>query len=82
MRFLCFLFLIAFAGAVGIFAWQNQQEITLQFFEWTTTASVAAAVGVAYGLGMLSGWSVVGIVRRSFRRVTEERHQRAPGTLS
>jgi hypothetical protein len=75
MRLLCFFFLIAFAGAVGIFAWQNQEQIILQFFDWRLTASIAATVGVAYALGMLSGWSVVGILRRSFRRVADESHR-------
>jgi hypothetical protein len=71
MRFLCFLFLVVFAGAVGVFAWQNQQEVTVGFFDWGVTASVAAVVGIAYVLGMLSGWSVVGMVRRSIHRVTD-----------
>ena len=71
MRFLCLLFLIAFAGAVGYFAYSNSQEVELHFLQWQGTYSVAALAGVAYGLGMLSGWSVVGILRRSLSRATE-----------
>jgi len=71
MRFLCFLFLVAFAGVIGLFAWQNQQEVTLRLFEWHTQAQIAVIIGAAYVLGMLSGWSVVGMVRRSMARVTE-----------
>jgi uncharacterized membrane protein YciS (DUF1049 family) len=71
MRFLCFLFLLAFAGAVVGFAIFNQQEITMRFLEWRMSASIAAVVGAAYALGMLSGWSVVGMLRRSLYRVTE-----------
>ena len=79
MRLLCFLFLIAFAGAVGLFAWHNQQEVTLTFFNWSLTASIAAVVGISYALGMLSGWTVIGMLRRSLRRVAqgptvEQRH--------
>jgi hypothetical protein len=71
MRFLCFVFLLVFAGAVIAFAVFNQQEITLRFMDWRITASIAAVVGAAYGLGMLSGWSIVGMLRRSLSRVTE-----------
>ncbi|QEL15666.1 DUF1049 domain-containing protein [Limnoglobus roseus] len=71
MRFLYFLFLVAFAGAVGYFAYLNNQQVELRFLEWHGYYSVAALVGVAYGLGMLSGWSVVGMLRRSLSRVTE-----------
>ncbi len=71
MRLLCFLFLLAFAGAAAAFAVENQQEVTLTFWNWSAVASVALVVGASYALGMLSGWSVVGMLRRSLRRVTE-----------
>jgi lipopolysaccharide assembly protein A len=77
MRLLCFLFLVAFVGAVVAFAMQNQQEITLTFFKWNMTLSVAIVAGGAFLLGMLSGWSVVGMLRRSLRRVTEPERQYA-----
>src|SRR5205814_5056933 len=35
MRFLCFLFLVAFAGAVGAFAYFNREPVSLRFFEWS-----------------------------------------------
>jgi uncharacterized integral membrane protein len=71
MRILCFLFLLVFAGAVAAFAYENQQDITLKFFQWSVAVNVPLVLGATYVLGMLSGWSVVGMVRRSFRRVTE-----------
>jgi lipopolysaccharide assembly protein A len=77
MRVLCFLFLVAFVGAVVAFALQNQQEITLSFFKWNLSLSVAIVTGGAFLLGMLSGWSIVGILRRSLRRVTESERQYA-----
>jgi hypothetical protein len=81
MRFLCFLFLVAFAGAVGLFAYENQQSITLKFYNWEVTATVAAVIGAAFGLGMLSGWSIVGMLRRSIHRLTdaEQRERMAAG---
>jgi uncharacterized integral membrane protein len=77
MRVLYFLFLVAFVGAVVAFAVQNQQEATLKFFNWNITLSVAIVTGGAFVLGMLSGWSVVGMLRRSLRRVTESERQYA-----
>ncbi len=80
MRFLCLLFLIAVAAAVTIFVLQNEQALTLTFLGQTLTAHVAAVVGVAYGLGMLTGWSVVGLLRRSLATATDFRAQEAART--
>ena len=77
MRLLCLLFLIAVGAAVTIFVMQNKGELTLTFFDQSLTAPVAAVVGVAYGLGMLTGWSVVGLLRRSFERATDFRSREA-----
>jgi lipopolysaccharide assembly protein A len=71
MRTLYFLFLLAFIAALGIFAWQNQGTVTVSFLQWQISIMLAAVAGVSYLLGMLSGWSVVGLVRRSIHRVTD-----------
>jgi lipopolysaccharide assembly protein A len=77
MRFLCLLFLLAVGAAVTIFVMQNEQSLTLTFFGRPLTAPVAALVGVAYGLGMLTGWSVVGLLRRSLATATDFRSREA-----
>ena len=66
-------------GAVVAFAVQNQQDVTLTFFNYSRTVNVPLLIGAAYVLGMVSGWSVVGLLRRSFARVVEfpETRQRA-----
>jgi uncharacterized membrane protein YciS (DUF1049 family) len=71
MRVLCLLFLAAFAGVVALFAYQNQQPIMLTFLNYTVEASVATVAGVIYALGMLSGWTVVGMLRRSLHNLTD-----------
>jgi hypothetical protein len=73
MRFLCFLFLLAFGGAVAAFAYENQQDITLHFLQWSWAVNVPLVLGATYLLGMLSGWTVVGMLRRSIYRATESR---------
>jgi lipopolysaccharide assembly protein A len=73
MRFLCFLFLVAFAGAAGLLAYENRQEVTLTVFEtYSVTTTIPVLVGLTYLAGMLSGWTVVGMLRRSVDRVLRE----------
>lgn len=72
MRLFYFLFLVLFTGAAGILAYENQQQIALKVFTKSFVISVPLLVGLAYLAGMLSGWTVVGMLRRSFNRVTRE----------
>jgi lipopolysaccharide assembly protein A len=72
MRLFFFLVLLLLVGAVGVFAFQNQTLTPLQFFDWSASYPLALLVGIVYFLGMVSGWTVVGMVRRTFRRVTDD----------
>jgi uncharacterized integral membrane protein len=72
MRLILAVLLLAFLGAVGVFAAQNTQDVTVRFLNRSVTAPLALlAVGI-YLLGMVSGWNVVSFVRRSIHRVTTE----------
>lgn len=73
MRALCLLILIVFLAAVGIFAVQNEMEVTVRFLQYSITTPLAALVGVAYLVGMISGWTVIGVLRRSAATVLEPR---------
>jgi len=73
MRVLCFLILLLVLAAFAIFAVQNQESITLQYFDRSATCSLALLVGVVYLVGMVSGWTVFTFLTRSFRRMTERR---------
>ena len=77
MRILCLLFLIAVSVVAVLFVRANDATLTLSLLDWSIAAPVAAVVGVAYGLGMLTGWSVVGLLRRSFVGATDFRRQEA-----
>jgi Na+/proline symporter len=72
MRLIYLLFLLAFTGAAAILAYENQQEVSLTFFNKGISTSVPILVGLTYVAGMLSGWTVVGIVRRSLHKVLEK----------
>jgi lipopolysaccharide assembly protein A len=71
MRFVQAVILLAFLGAVGIFAMQNTEAITVNFWTWKTNGTVALLTIAVYVLGMLSGWTVVSFFTRSLRRVSQ-----------
>jgi uncharacterized integral membrane protein len=71
MRVVYVIALLLFLGVVGLFAYQNQEMVTLKFLEQDIIWPLAAVIGVVYVLGMLSGWSVVGFLRRSWHEVAE-----------
>ena len=76
MRAFCLLFMVVFTAAVALFAYYNQEPTTIRFAEWQATSSLAMIAGIAYVLGMLSGWTVLGMLRRSTNRVVEAVEQR------
>lgn len=71
MKTLCVLFLIVFLGFMGLLAYQNSQDVTVNLLGQSREVSFPLLVGGTYGLGMFTGWSVVGILRRSWNRATE-----------
>jgi len=71
MRFIQAVLLLAFLGAVGVFAVQNTKTITVSFLNWGLTAPAALVILAVYLLGMLTGWTVVAFVGRSLRKVSE-----------
>jgi len=71
MRFLCFLFLVVFLAAVGGFAYFNQESVTVRFGDYSVTSSLAVVAGVVYVLGMVSGWTMIRMVRRSASSVID-----------
>ena len=72
MRFFYFLFLVAFTGAAAFLAYQNQHAIELRVFDQSYTLKIPMLVGLSYLAGMFSGWTVVGMLRRSFHNVTSQ----------
>jgi uncharacterized integral membrane protein len=67
MRFLYrFLFLVLLAVIV-VFAAQNYENVSVAFLNQGLNAPMAVFIAVSYLLGMLSGWLVFGLVRRSLR---------------
>jgi len=70
MRYFQALVFLTFVFAIGVFAVQNRDVITVNFLSWSLSQPVAILGVVVYALGMLSGWTVVAFLRRSFRGAT------------
>jgi lipopolysaccharide assembly protein A len=70
MRYLQGFVLLAFLCAIGIFAVQNMNVISVDFLNWNLSQPVAILAVAVYVLGMLSGWTVVSFLRRSFHGAT------------
>ena len=71
MRWVYIFILLLLVGAISVFAVQNRELIALQYFDWRVACPLALLVAIVYVLGMVSGGTVVGVVLRSLRRVTE-----------
>ena len=73
MRSLVALFLIVFIGVAVILCVQNVESVNLTLLAWPVMAPLWLIVVAAYLLGMLSGWGFMGLLKRSWLRVTESR---------
>jgi len=78
MRFVFLVLLVAILAGVGIFVIQNNESVTLNYkvFNYVDehlTLPVSVLACLAYVLGMVSGWTVVGFLKHSLLRVTEEK---------
>jgi lipopolysaccharide assembly protein A len=73
MRFVYLFILLLALAAVVVFAVQNNETITLHYLDRSITCALPLLIAIVYLLGMVSGWTVIGLLRRSLRRVTERR---------
>jgi uncharacterized integral membrane protein len=76
MRAIALLFLLLVVGVLVILGVQNHESVSLTFLNWSVVADLWMVVGAGYLLGMLSGWSAVCVLKRSWHRVMEpgQRH--------
>jgi uncharacterized integral membrane protein len=75
MRFVYLLILLIVLAAVVVFAVQNNEDVTLRYFDRSVSSTLPVLIAIVYVLGMLTGWTFVGFIRRSVRRVTERREK-------
>ena len=73
MRVVYLVILLIVVAAVAIFALQNNEEITIWYLDRSLSSPLPILMAAVYLLGMLSGWTVVGFLKRTVQRVTERR---------
>jgi uncharacterized integral membrane protein len=71
MRLVYLFILLVAVAALVVFAVQNSETVTLQYLHWSITCPLPLLIAIVYLLGMVSGWTVIGLLRRSLQRVTE-----------
>ena len=71
MRMTYSFLLLLVLGAIGIFALENREMMTLTYFRQSVSCPRSLMIAIVYLLGMLSGWIAVGLVRRLLRGVAE-----------
>jgi putative membrane protein len=71
MRIVYGFILVVLIGAVLLFVLQNRDDVTLKYLDRTLTTSVAVLIGATYALGMITGWTVLGFLRRSIHKVSQ-----------
>ena len=71
MRMFYGFILVVLLAAVGLFALQNRGEVTLNYLDRTLKTSLAVLIGATYVIGMITGWTVLGFLRRSIHRVSQ-----------
>jgi putative membrane protein len=71
MRFLSGLFLLTLIVILGLLSYENNSDTVLNAWSWHADVPLPLLVIGVYVLGMLSGWWLVGLAKRSWQRVTE-----------
>jgi uncharacterized integral membrane protein len=71
MRAVYLIILLLLLAALCIFAFQNRGDVTIHYLDRSLTCTMAVLVVAVYLVGMVTGWTVIGFMRRSIRRISE-----------
>jgi uncharacterized integral membrane protein len=78
MRWVYLVLLLVIVTVIVVFIAQNHEDATLTFFNRRITAPLSLSFVAVYFLGMWTGGTVVGFVKRAYQHATErEEQQRA-----
>ena len=78
MRFIWFVIFLILVAIIGVFAYENSERVPINYLDQNLTVQsihlpMSAMIGGIYVLGMLTGWTVVGFLKRTVQHVTEGR---------
>ena len=71
MRWVYLVLLVIIVTMIVVFFAQNRENQTLQFFNHSITAPTYLFFVAVYLLGMWTGGTVVGFVKRAYQQATE-----------
>jgi hypothetical protein len=82
MRYVYGLILLLLVAVIGLFAWLQREPVPINYYDQhmvqkSISRPMYEIIAGAYVLGMLSGWTVVGFVKRSVQRVTQRQEPKA-----
>jgi putative membrane protein len=66
MRWIHLTVMVLFVAATALFAVQNFEIVTMSFIGFSARAPMALLVAIVYLLGMVTGGSLLALLRRSF----------------
>jgi uncharacterized integral membrane protein len=78
MRFVWFLIFLIFVAIIGVFAYENNERVAINYLDQSLSVQsihlpMSVLIGGIYMLGMLTGWTVIGFLKRTVQHVTEGR---------
>jgi uncharacterized integral membrane protein len=76
MRWVYLVLLVVIVAVVVIFVAQNGENQTVAFFNQKLTAPLSIFFVAVYFLGMWSGGTVVGFVKRAYHHAIERQEQK------
>jgi uncharacterized integral membrane protein len=76
MRWVYLVLLLAIVTVIVVFVVQNHENETITFFNQKITAPLSVFFAAVYFLGMWSGGTVVGFVKRVYHQATTRAEQR------
>ena len=76
MRWVYLALLLVIVTVVVVFIAQNHESATVTFLDRRLTAPLSLFFVAVYFLGMWSGGTVVGFVKRAYQRATERKEQK------
>jgi lipopolysaccharide assembly protein A len=76
MRYVWFLIFVIILAIIGVFAFENNNPVAINYLDQSLSVQsihlpMSVLIGATYVLGMLTGWAVIGFLKRTVQHVTE-----------